>query len=80
MRHYRKKVQKTMKTIQIDNMTYIQDPVDHQFYRLSPEDARRPMSFKRAVKQPQRVLVVLPVHHLGHSVAPGILIIDAGGI
>ncbi len=40
-----------MKTIQIDNMTYIQDPVDHQFYRLSPEDARRPMSFKRAVKQ-----------------------------
>ena len=51
VRHYRKKVQKTMKTIQIDNMTYIQDPVDHQFYRLSPEDARRPMSFKRAVKQ-----------------------------
>ena len=32
-------------------MTYIQDPEDHQFYRLSPEDARRPMSFKRAVKQ-----------------------------
>lgn len=40
-----------MKTIQIDNMTYIQDPEDHQFYRLSPEDARRPMTFKRAVKQ-----------------------------
>ena len=40
-----------MKTVQINNMTYIQDPVDHQFYRLSPEDARRPMSFKRAVKQ-----------------------------
>ena len=40
-----------MKTIQIDNMTYIQDPVDHQFYRLSPEDARKCMSFKRAVKQ-----------------------------
>lgn len=40
-----------MKTIQIDNMTYIQDPVDHQFYRLSPEDARKSMSFKRAVKQ-----------------------------
>ncbi len=72
-----------MKTIQIDNMTYIQDPVDHQFYRLSPEDARRPMSFKRAVKQcweKYRVLVVLPVYHLGHPVASGILIIDAGGI
>ena len=39
-----------MKTIQIDNMTYIQDPADHQFYRLSPEDARKCMSFKRAVK------------------------------